>query len=74
MKLQEALSITRLMKYQDNGRREGMLARMLLDLEDKQRREDLSLWKDTLELKLKLPDEYRQQEAILRRAKLLQGG
>jgi hypothetical protein len=74
MQFQEALSIARILKLPDNHRRETNLEKVLMDLEKNKRDEELSLWKDTLELRTKAMEESSQYEAIRQRVELLTGG
>ncbi len=73
MALQQELFGAKLHYQLDNHRRATRVEGMLMQLEEQKRREELTFWKDSVELREKLFELTRDYEAIRRRSALLSG-
>jgi len=73
MKCQEQLCVARLNSKLDGGRNALFQERLLLDLEEKQRQEELDFWKDTSEIRQKILERGSEYSATRRRASWLHG-
>ena len=73
MQCQEQLCIARWNSKLDGGRRALFQERLLLDLEEKQRKEELDFWKDTSEIRQEILERASEYSATRRRASWLHG-
>jgi len=77
MNIQQQLCVARWFSNTDGGKRALNLERLLADLEDKKRQEELNFWKDTVELRQKMLEKASEYAATRRRVswfERLEGG
>lgn len=73
MAVQQQLCVAKWFLNLDGGRRALNLERLLADLEDKKRQEELNFWKDTVELRQKMFEKASEYSATRRRVTWFEG-
>jgi hypothetical protein len=73
MQCHERLSIIKMHFPVDGGRTQQNLERLLLQLEQERRTEEITFWKDTIEIRQKLFDQAAEYGATRRRKNMLYG-